>query len=94
MAYIHFDSDYAPCGFLIVKDGGDPYSETDSMLIQTDWDYPGVASRLGYVPCGCGTTDGTVDCAHNTATDMISAAYDWIADHAGEQFPELDEYLT
>lgn len=92
MAYVHFDSSYAPCGFLIVPDNGDPYAD-DTVLIQTDWDYPGVASRMGLVPCDCGATDGTVDCAHKTASDMITAAYDHISDHAGETFSELDEYL-
>ena len=94
MAFVYFDSKYAPCAFLIVKDGGDPYSERDSILVATDWDHPGVASRMGLVPCECGATDGTVDCGHKTASDMIAAAYDWIEDHAGESFPELDEYFT
>ena len=94
MAYVHFDSSYVPCGFLIVKTDGDPYSETDSILIQSDWDYPGIASRMGLCPCECGATDGTVDCSHKTATDMISAAYDHIRENDGIEFPELDEYFS
>lgn len=96
MAFPYFDSRYAPCGFLIVRDGADPYSAdpADSALIQSDWDFPGVASSTGFVPCDCGATDGTVDCAHKLAGDMIGAAYDWLADRAGQSFPDLDEYLS
>jgi len=96
MAYAYFDASYAPCGFLIVKDSANPYSEnpSDSALIQSDWDFPGVASRMGFVPCACGATDGTVDCAHRTASEMIAAAYDFIRGHAGESFAGLDDYLA
>lgn len=96
MAYVHFDAGYAPCGFLIVKDGANPYSEnpSDSALVQSDWDFPGVASRMGFVPCPCGATDGTVDCAHRTASEMIAAAYDFIRARAGEPFADLDDYLA
>ena len=48
MARIEFDSDYAPCGFLIVKTGGDMYNDEDTVLIQSDWDFPGVASAIGF----------------------------------------------
>lgn len=27
MAYVYFDSGYAPCGFLIVPKDGDPYAD-------------------------------------------------------------------
>ena len=74
MAYVYFDSSYAPCGFLIVPQDGDPYDDESTTLVQTDWDFPGVASRMGFVPCDCDATDGTVDCRHHTATEMISAA--------------------
>ena len=95
MAYVYFDSGYAPCAFLIVRDGADPYSNdpADTVLIQTDWDYPGVASNMGLQPCHCGETDGTVDCPHKTASDMISAAYDFIREHDGETFEALNDYL-
>lgn len=56
----------------------------DSLFIQSDWDYPGTASTFGFIPCECGFTDGTVDCAHKTATEMISAAYDYLVEHVGE----------
>ncbi len=96
MPSVHFDSRYVPSGFLIVNDGANPYSAApgDTVLIQTDWDYPGVASRTGYVPCACGATDGTVDCPHHKAGDMIAAAYDWLEARAGQPFPELADYFT
>ena len=89
-----------------------------SILIQTDWDYPGTANTFGWslhsvqrcpecgetlnvaTDCDCFAcpdcerigkccdhdgTDGTVDC-HDcgmTATDFISAAYDWLTDNDG-----------
>jgi len=93
MAYIHFDRSYAPCGFLIVRTGGDPYKAADARLIQTDWDFPGVASRMGLEPCICGATDGTIDCAHKKAHDMISDAYDFISEREGVEFAELNEYI-
>lgn len=95
MAYIHFDSSYAPCGFLIVRDGYDPYSETDSVLIQTDWDFPGVATSMGWPGCHDGT-DGTIECPEcgKPANEMIAEAYDYIADNAGLSFDALDEYLA
>lgn len=93
MAFVYFDSSYAPCGFLIVKAEGNPYKESDTVLIQTDWDYPAVASRMGFVVCECGATDGTVDCEHKAASDMIGQAYDFIREREGEEFPELDDYF-
>ena len=62
---------------LVDEDGND-------ILIQTDWDFPGVASSFGFVPCDCGDTDGTVDCAHQTASDMIQAAVDFLDDNIGK----------
>ena len=93
MAFIHFDSNYAPCRFLIVPDEGDPYDDASTLFIQTDWDYPGVASSMGLPPCHCGATDGTIDCEHKTASEMIATAYNFIVEHAGEPFDTLDEYL-
>lgn len=96
MAFLHFDAKYAPCGFLIVRDGADPYSNNpeDTTLIQTDWDFPGIASTIGLEPCDCGMTDGTVSCEHKGVSEMISAAYDYCREHAGESFVALDDYLT
>jgi hypothetical protein len=95
MATVEFDSSYAPCGFLIVKTGCSMYDDKNTVLIQSDWDFPGVASMMGWTPCkDCGDTDGTVDCAHKTATQMISEARDFIREHAGEEFKALDEYFV
>lgn len=49
-----------------------------SLLVQVDWDFPGLASAFGWVPCFCGDTDGTIDCPHRTATDMICEARDYL----------------
>ncbi len=61
----------------------------DGLLIQTDWDWPGVASTFGWSPCtGCpasceGATDGTIDCDRRIADDMIRSARAWIEEHYG-----------
>lgn len=86
--YVYHDSKYAPCGFLLVKAGGNPYHDADTVLFQSDWDWPGLASNLGYVPCECGYTDGTVDCEHHKTIDMITAAYDYLMDHLEEEFED------
>ena len=58
------------------------------ILIQTDWDYPGVASNLGWSPCHDGT-DGTIDCpCGNTAMDLIASAQEFLNDHIGESFED------
>ena len=57
--------------------------ETKNILIQTDWDYPGLANSFGWQACKCGSTDGTVDCEHKTATQMISEAADYLDSHEG-----------
>ncbi len=93
MAYLAFDRSYAPCGFLIVRDGCSHRDDANTVLVQSDWDFPGVASSCGFQPCECGATDGTVDCEHKTASEMISAAYDWLSEHDGESFDALDDYF-
>ena len=94
MAFLYFDSKYAPCGFLIVSDNASPYDDDSTCLIQTDCDFPSVASRIGWQPCDeCCSTDGTIDCEHRTASDMIDEAYDFLVDHDGESFDALDEYI-
>lgn len=61
----------------------------DDQIVQTDWDFPGLASTFGWVPCRkCRATDGTVDCAHKTASQMISEAYDYLMAHLGKQVPD------
>ena len=68
----------ADCGTFLLraKDGRD-------ILVQTDWDFPGVAQTFGWSPCRCGATDGTVDCDHKTADDMIADARDFLHERAG-----------
>ena len=64
--------DDAPCCIKIIAENG------EDRLIQTDWDYPGIASAFGWspvlvetgpegwhfrpTPCQHLNTDGTVDC--------------------------------
>ena len=55
-----------------------------SILVQNDWDFPKLASVFGWLPCHCGTTDGTIDCEHRTARDMIGEAYDFLRAHSGD----------
>jgi len=86
------DPSYAPCAYLICqcdKHGNwNTRDDARTVLVQTDWDYPGVAAALGFRPCECGATDGTVDCEHKTATQMISEAADFLDAHLGEQFED------
>lgn len=58
----------------------------ETIYIQTDYDYPSLASTFGWVPCDkCNLTDGTVDCAHHKASEMIQNAYAHLKQHEGEQ---------
>ena len=80
---------YALVSFLLcrVNDVGewDKYNDEETVLFQTDWDFPSLASCFGYVPCeNCDTTDGTIDCAHKTASEMIANAYDYLSALSGE----------
>jgi len=69
----------ADCGTFLLRaeDGRD-------VLVQTDWDFPGVASTFGWSACPCGATDGTVDCEHRMAGDMIADAYNFLRAHTGD----------
>jgi len=67
----------------------------EDILIQTDWDYPGVASYLGWqhiCPDGeaHGETDGTVDCpvCGESSSDMIGEAGEFLDDHIGDTFED------
>jgi hypothetical protein len=62
---------------LVAEDGRD-------LLVQSDWDFPGTASTFGWSPCPCGATDGTVDCAHRTRSEMMADAWDFLHAHAGD----------
>ena len=84
------DPEYAPCSFLICRVSNpadspqlydwDTRDDENTVLVQTDWDHPGVASAFGFTPCDCGETDGTVDCAHKSASDMMEAARGYLHD--------------
>lgn len=94
MAHVIFDRVRAPAAFLIVRSGGSVDREADTVLVQSDWGWSGVARRMGWIPCPCGATDGTVDCDHNTAAGMLAHALDHIEAHAGEDFGDLNDYFT
>ena len=64
--------------FLVVAEDG------RDLLVQSDLDYPGVASTFGWTPCSCGATDGTVDCGHRTADEMIADAHDFLRAHVSD----------
>ena len=82
----------APCcpGEIVDQETG------KTVLVQTDWDYPGVASTFGWSlrdvqqpdrdePCNHDRIDGTVDCEDCglTASDFIGAAEEWLSDNDG-----------
>ena len=60
-------------------------------FIQSDWDWAGLASSLGWCPCKCGDTDGTVDCDHRKKSEMLSEAFDFLAQR-DEQVFDLSDY--
>ena len=60
-------------------------------FVQSDWDYAGLASSLGWAPCDCGRTDGTVNCEHRTVSEMLSEAFDYLSERDGEEF-ELSDF--
>lgn len=68
--------------FLIVAEDG------RDILIQSDWDFPGTASTFGWEACPCGRTDGTVDCAHRTRSEMMAEAWDFLTAHIGTTVPD------
>ena len=67
---------------------------SESVLFQTDWDYPGLARSLGWngkigrERCQHRSTDGTVTCTEcgRTASDFIAAAAFWLDAHCGDTF--------
>jgi len=69
--------------FLLVAEDG------REILLQTDWDYPGVAATFGWFPCFCGATDGTVDYPHRTARAMIADAHEFLLAHIGDTAEDL-----
>ena len=75
---IRLERNIASTFLLVAADGRD-------ILIQSDWDFPGTASTFGWVPCPCGATDGTVDCAHRTRSEMMAEAWDFLSEHVGTE---------
>ena len=65
-----------------------------SVLIQTDWDFPGVArncrwnGKVGRERCSHRGTDGTIDCPNCKlkALDFITAAANYLNRHCGQAF--------
>ena len=96
MGKITWDTDCnAPCcpGQIVADDGR-------TILIQTDWDYPGVARTFGWnmgevqpplchedFHCDHNGTDGTVRCpgCNCTPGQFIAAACDFLMDNDGAQ---------
>jgi len=78
------------CSFLItlLDENKEP-----SILVQTDWEYPAFASDLGWSPCDCGDTDGTVDCKHKTASQMICEAKQVLLDACGTVVEVDDSFV-
>jgi len=83
--------------YLLVADDG------QDLLVQVDYDYPSIASNLGWSPmkgpecldandqpCDHSCTDGTVDCGAcgTKAGDFIASAQEWLDDHIGESFED------
>ena len=91
MIRITRDPAFAPCAFIIMRAPFDPRDEANTVLIQTDWDYPSVASAFGFdmkliqkagvdIFCDHSGTDGTVACLDCglTAGDFIEAAREYL----------------
>jgi len=78
------ETDVPNCPCKVVKLDSEMNQTDESILIQTDWDYPGIASTFGWIPCTCGETDGTIDCSHHTVSEMIQNARQYIEDHIGD----------
>lgn len=90
------DSVYAPCCYLICRVDSDgnwnTRDEKNTVLVQSDLDWPSLAANLGFVPCLCGSgsTDGTVDCPDcgEFAEDMIYDAGEFLDSCLGEEFDD------
>ena len=54
------------------------------IFVQTDWDFPGLASSFGWQACRCGATDGTINCQHKTASKMVEEARRFLEENDGE----------
>lgn len=72
--------------YLIIHDDG------RDILVQTDWDFPGLASTFGWTPkkkrgCLHRETDGTIDCpvCGKKVTEFISEAIEYLDKHIGKR---------
>lgn len=56
-----------------------------TLLFQTDWEYPSLATAFGWQPCHR-STDGTIDCPEcgKTASEMIAEATAYLDEHVGD----------
>jgi len=81
---------------LIVNDDG------RDILVQLDWDYPGIAGTFGWSPnlyggpCDHDGTDGTIDCpaCGMKASDFIMDAGAYLADMIGATADDPGYFLT
>lgn len=72
-----------------------------TVLFQTDWDFPSLASSLGWNmrsrKCEHRSTDGTVTCREcgKTASEFIGEAIEWLDRHEGKVFQNTsaDDYI-
>ena len=89
---IVLDADTSDCPSAVCKILNE--SETRSILVQIDYDAPGVASSFGWSirsvqnkakKCDHVHSDGTVDCEDCgvTATQFIGSAIEWINENDG-----------
>jgi hypothetical protein len=82
--------------------------ESQTILVQTDWDYPAVAQLFGWSLravqpvvvignlCDHGGTDGTIDCPECglPALDFITAAGEWLDDNDGAEADDGPGYFS
>lgn len=89
MIRITRDPKYAPCGYLVMREPFDKYDEKNTILFQTDWDFPGLARTFRWnmaalessnPDCQHEGTDGTVTCrgCGMTADMFIMRAMDYL----------------
>lgn len=105
---VFLTNDGVPCGYALIpcnkrlakkieRETGD-----ESVIFQTDWDFPGLARSLGWrgkvgrERCEHRGTDGTVDCPDcgKTASQFISAASNWLDERLNTVFrKEVEPYF-
>ena len=95
------DPDYAPCCFLICAvnnhdHGYNTRNEKETILVEVDYSYPGLATSFGWDhgniqqesggDCPHLGTDGTIDCpdCKATASQFIDSARQFLDDNRGK----------